>query len=56
VDLGLIVGVLFHSGYGLLSVAKDYIPSKLLQNTIAFVIIVVMVVFGWVGVKLTISI
>lgn len=56
VDLGLIVGVLFHSGYGLLSVAKDYIPSKFLQNAIAFVIIVVMVVSGWVGVKLTISI
>jgi len=56
VDLGLIVTVLFHSGYGLLSVAKDYIPSKWLQNAIAFVIIFVMVVFGWVGVKLTISI
>lgn len=56
VDLGLVIGVLFHSGYGLLSIAKDYIPSKLLQNAVALVIIVVMVVFGWVGVKLTISI
>ncbi len=56
IDLGLIIGVLFHSGYGMLSITKDYIPSKVLQNAIAFAIIAVMVVFGWVGVKLTISI
>lgn len=55
-DLGLVISVLFHGGYGLLSIAKDYIPSKLIQNVIALAIIIVLVVFGWVGVKLTISI
>ena len=55
-DLGLVISVLFHGGYGLLSIAKDYIPSKLIQNVIALAIIMVLVVFGWVGVKLTISI
>jgi succinate dehydrogenase hydrophobic anchor subunit len=55
-DLGLLISVLFHGGYGLLSIAKDYIPSKLIQNGIALAIIVALVVFGWVGVKLTISI
>ena len=56
VDLGLIVSVLFHGGYGLLSIAKDYIPSKSLQKIIAFGIVFVMVVFAWMGIKLTILI
>ena len=55
-DLGLVISVLCHGGYGLLSIAKDYIPSKLQQNGITLAIIIVLVIFGWVGVKLTISI
>ena len=52
VDLGLIITVFFHGGYGLLAVLKDYIPSKSLQNIIAFAIVFVMVVFAWMGIKL----
>jgi succinate dehydrogenase cytochrome b556 subunit len=56
VDIGLVGGVLFHSGYGLLSIIKDYVSSKLLQNICFLVICGVMVLFAWVGVKLTIFI
>jgi len=52
VDFGLIIAVFFHGGYGLLAVAKDYIPLKSLQNAIAFATVFVMVVFAWMGIKL----
>ena len=56
VDIGIVVTVLFHGGYGILSIAKDYISSRVLQNICAVVICVVMVLFAWVGVKLTVLI
>ena len=56
VDIGIVISALFHGGYGLLSIAKDYISSRFLQNLCAVVICAVMVFFGWIGVKLTILI
>lgn len=56
VDLGLVIGVLFHSGYGLVSIAKDYVSAKVWQNVVTLAVIVVMVVFGWAGVKLILTI
>ena len=52
VDLLLVVGVLFHAGYGLISIAKDYINSKFVQNGLSFLIIFILAVFGWIGVRL----
>lgn len=53
VDLALLLAVLFHGGYGLLAIAKDYISSKVLTGLAALAVIVLMTVFGWIGVKLT---
>jgi succinate dehydrogenase hydrophobic anchor subunit len=52
VDIALILVVLFHGGYGLLSVAKDYLPSGFLQQMSAIIIFGVMIVFAWIGVRL----
>ena len=38
-DLALILVVLFHGGYGLLSVAKDYVPTAFLQEMSAVIIL-----------------
>jgi succinate dehydrogenase hydrophobic anchor subunit len=54
VDAVLILTVLFHGGYGLLSVAKDYLNSRLLQRICAVVICGVLAVFGWLGVRLVV--
>lgn len=54
VDLALVIGVLYHAGYGLLSVAKDYLKSKLLQQGFAALIFLIMAVFGWISIKLTV--
>ena len=56
VDIGIVISVLIHGGYGLLSIAKDYIASKFAQNLCAFLISAVMVLFAWVGIKLTVLI
>jgi succinate dehydrogenase hydrophobic anchor subunit len=54
VDITLAIAVLFHAGYGLISISKDYITSRFLQKFVSFSIIFLMAVFGWVGVKLVI--
>ena len=56
VDIILVIAVLFHAGYGLISICKDYITSRILTKFITFFIIFVMAVFGWIGVKLVIII
>ena len=54
VDLSLVLCVLYHAGYGLYSITKDYFPSKQIQLLSGFLITTIMVLFGWIGIKLTI--
>lgn len=54
VDVTLIIAVLFHAGYGLISISKDYMNSRILQKFVTFFIIFVMALFGWIGIKLII--
>jgi succinate dehydrogenase hydrophobic membrane anchor protein len=56
VDLILVISVLLHAGYGLISISRDYLKSKLVQNGLALLIIFLMAVFGWIGVKIIIII
>ena len=51
-DLALILVVLLHGGYGLLSITKDYLPNRFLQRMCAVIISGVMIFFGWIGVRL----
>ena len=52
IDITLVAAVLFHAGYGLISIGKDYMTSRILTNFITFFIIFVMAVFGWIGTKI----
>jgi len=54
VDLTLVIGILYHAGCGLMSIRKDYLRSRLLQNSFALLIFLIMGLFGWVGIKLAI--
>ena len=54
VDITLVVAVLFHAGYGLISISKDYITSRILQTGLSLLIVFSLVVFGWIGVKIAI--
>jgi succinate dehydrogenase / fumarate reductase cytochrome b subunit len=55
-DLTLVLGVSYHTGYGLVSICKDYLPPGSLQNVLTFLIALTIAVLGWVGMKLTILI
>lgn len=56
IDTAIVVSALYHGGYGILSIAKDYIQSKNLHNIFAGLIILIMVLFGWIGIKLTFTV
>jgi succinate dehydrogenase / fumarate reductase cytochrome b subunit len=56
IDLTLVIGVLYHAGYGLTAIIRDYLKSRLLQTVMAFFICLVMAVFAWISIKLTLTI
>ena len=56
VDLAMVLAVVYHSGYGLFSVGKDYIVSRPLQLLMTTLVAVVMVLSAWIGLKVIINI
>jgi succinate dehydrogenase cytochrome b556 subunit len=56
VDFLLVCGVLYHGGYGLLGILRDYIPTRNIQLCCAAGVVVVMACFAWIGVKLVVLI
>ena len=52
VDMSLIVVLLYHAGYGLVSFIEDYLESRNLRMGLAAVVILVMLLFGAVGIRL----
>jgi len=55
-DLGMLTAMLYHAGYGLISIIKDYIESNVLQNGLAAFIFMTMAAFAWIGIRLTIMV
>jgi len=56
VDLALIVAALYHGGYGLYSVFSEHLSSRILRVALVCVITVIVLIFAWVGIRLTITI
>ena len=56
VDLAMVLAVVYHSGYGLFSVGKDYIVSRPLQILMTVLVVVVMVASAWIGLKIIIQV
>jgi succinate dehydrogenase hydrophobic anchor subunit len=52
VDISLIVVILYHAFYGLVSFIGDYLESQNLRMGLAAVVILVMLLFGAVGIRL----
>lgn len=52
VDLAMVLAVVYHGGYGLFSVGKDYIVSRRLQILMTVLVALVMVWSAWMGLKL----
>ena len=56
VDIAMVLAVVYHGGYGLFSVGKDYIVSQRLQILMTVLISVMMVLSAWIGLKVIITI
>jgi succinate dehydrogenase hydrophobic anchor subunit len=56
VDVTMVLAVLYHGGYGLFSVGKDYIASRPLEILMTVLVAAVMVLFAWIGIELIITI
>jgi succinate dehydrogenase / fumarate reductase cytochrome b subunit len=56
VDLLLVTSALYHAGYGLISIIKDYIRPGIGQNILSLLVIFNMVIFCWIGIKLIVLI
>jgi succinate dehydrogenase hydrophobic anchor subunit len=56
VRLLLLMAGLYHGGYGLFSVASDYLSSRILRIGFAFLVTLVMLIFAWLCFKLTLGI
>ncbi|MEJ2731035.1 MAG: hypothetical protein P8185_21435 [Deltaproteobacteria bacterium] len=56
VDIAMVLAVVYHGGYGLFSVGKDYIASRPLQILTTVLVAAVMLWFAWMGLKLIITV
>lgn len=56
VDAALVVCALYHGGYGLTSILRDYLASKEMRTAGTAVIIASMMAAAWVGLRLIVSI
>jgi succinate dehydrogenase cytochrome b556 subunit len=51
IDLAMVLAVVYHGGYGLFSVGKDYIVSRRLQILMTVLVAAVMIWSAWMGLK-----
>lgn len=56
VDLSLIISVLYHAGYGIISICKDYFRDTRVHLILTALTVLIMAGFGWIGFRLTILI
>jgi succinate dehydrogenase hydrophobic anchor subunit len=56
VDLATVLAVVYHAGYGLFSVSRDYIALRRLQILLTALVAIVMVLSAWVGLKIIIRV
>ena len=56
IDLTLVVIGLYHAGYGLTAVIRDYLKPGLLLTGLTYLIVVIMAVFGWISIRLTLTV
>jgi succinate dehydrogenase hydrophobic anchor subunit len=56
VDLGLIIVVFYHAGYGLISVARDYVSFRTFKLALTALVIIAMAIVALAGIKMTIAV
>ncbi len=55
VDISLIAGTMYHAGYGLIGILRDFLPRRALRFALSLLVTAVVSIFAFVAVRLTIS-
>jgi succinate dehydrogenase hydrophobic anchor subunit len=56
IDISLIVGTMYHGGYGLISVLRDYLTDRSHQWALTILVTVLALIVTLVGIRLTVSV
>ena len=56
VHLAMLLGALYHGGYGIWSVVSDYLSSRILKAGLTVLVTLVTLIFTWFGIRLIIGI
>jgi succinate dehydrogenase hydrophobic anchor subunit len=56
VDLGLIIVAFYHAGYGLISVARDYVSFRTFKLALTALVIIALAIVALAGIKMTIAV
>lgn len=56
VDLTLVLGVLYHAGYGVVSMVKDYVDRRPAVTAAALLVVGIMAFFAWMGIRLIVTV
>ena len=54
-DLVFVLLLFFHAGYGLCSIAADYIKPGLILRSFAFLVIILMAILALLGISLIVA-
>jgi succinate dehydrogenase cytochrome b556 subunit len=56
IDLMLLISVLYHGAYGIIEINRDYVSSRRVQVACTAIIMLIVAIFAWMGMKLTVLI
>lgn len=56
VDILLLLSILYHGGYGVIGICRDYLTSKEVRTSCILGVVVILAMFGIQGIKLIISV
>ena len=56
VHLAMLLGALYHGGYGIWSVVSDYRSSRILKAGLIILVILITLIFAWFGIKLILGV
>jgi succinate dehydrogenase hydrophobic anchor subunit len=56
VHLAMLLGALYHGGYGIWSVVSDYLSSRIFKTGLTVLVALVTLIFAWFGIKQIIGI
>ena len=56
IDLMLLISVLYHGAYGIIEISRDYVASHRVQAACTATIMLIVAIFVWIGMKLTVLI